>query len=208
MRIAFTMKQVVAAAVAGAMFALGFVTSALAECPYAPTFPGALRAAPTAKELIVGTVTETVDGAPAFRLRIDHVLRGDARVGDVREVRGLLAGWPIDHYANGSTSTNCTELMAGTGEVIAIAYDALAPDGKTRYNAAAWLSPKAAWMESVQHATLAELRAAAAGLPATDVPASAGTPGPVMEPWKVGVLVGSALVGVLMVDRRRTQRPA
>jgi hypothetical protein len=164
---------------AAAMAAIGtFSTSspAKAECPYVPPYPPVTEAARSAREIIVGTVIENVGGQFAdFRLRIDHVLRGSAQVGDIRRVTYLYAKWPLETLANGEAIAPCEAIVASRGNVIALAFDAIAPDGKTYYNAISWISGQPAFNYEYKNTTLAKLQALA-DLPQTDAaPESVGT---------------------------------
>jgi hypothetical protein len=93
-----------------ALVALGLLVpnAARAECPYLPPIPPATDAARSAREVIIGTVIENVDGEIYdFRLRIDHVLRGSARVGEVRRFEFAYPGWPVETLEDGSILTSC-----------------------------------------------------------------------------------------------------
>src|SRR5690348_14432038 len=86
------------AAFLGALAVLGSSAPVRAECTYV-VIPPASEAAPSAREVIVGTVIENVGGQLYdFRLRVDHALRGPARVGDVRRFEFLFPGWPLADY--------------------------------------------------------------------------------------------------------------
>lgn len=163
-RLTVTLGSVVLAAIGT------FSTSspAKAECPYIPPYPTVTEAARSAREIIVGTVIENVGGQfYDFRFRIDHVLRGPAHIGDIRRVMSLYPKWPLDTTADGRTIAPCDAIAATTGNVIALAYDALAPDGKTKYNAISWISGGPPFRDSFETTTLAKLRALA-DLPQTD----------------------------------------
>jgi hypothetical protein len=102
-----------------------------------------------------------------FRLRIDHVLRGSSTVGDVRRIKFLYPNWPQDTFDDGQTIASCNVIAASAGDVIAMAFRALAPDGKTRYTAISWISGGPENGEGVETTTLAKLQALA-DLPQTD----------------------------------------
>jgi hypothetical protein len=141
---------------------------AAAECPYIPPYPAVTGAVRSAREIVVGTVLENVGGQVYdFRMRIDNVLRGSATIGEVRRVAFLYPKWPLDTTAVGGTIAPCEAISAAPGNVIALAYDALAPDGKTRYNAVSWISGRPEFREDFATATLAEIQALA-DLPQTD----------------------------------------
>jgi len=177
--------QVIVASFGAGLGALLMTTAVLAECPYLPPYPPVTEAVPSAREIIVGTVLESINGSPGdFTLRIDEVLRGDAAVGQVRRITYLYPNWPNEKL-DGGVITSCTYLTAKPGDVIAIAYQALADDGRTRINAAGWIkgSPDY-WNEGWgEIATLSELRALAA-LPPTDAAASVSLTA--MEPTTTG----------------------
>jgi hypothetical protein len=198
---------------AAAMAVIGtFSTSstAKAECPYVPPYPPVTEAARSAREIIVGTVIENVGGQFAdFRLRIDHVLRGPAQIGDIRRISSLYANWPLDTTADGQTIAPCEAIMAWTGNVIALAFDALAPDRKTRYTAVSWISGVPAFNYEFETTTLAKLQALA-DLPQTDTVAGSisaveNAPSPAFDQLFVVVVtgVGAGLVTVLRLTSRR-----
>lgn len=161
---------------------VGLAGPARAECPYI-VIPPATVAARSAREVIVGTVVENVgDQLYDFRLRIDHVLRGPAKVGDVRRFEFLYPGWPFDE-ANGKPIITdlgvpfapCEPIPGWKGNVIALSLGALGTDGKTRYNAASWISGRLPIYEEVPRTTLLQM-SHLAGLPQTD---TARSPTPV-----------------------------
>jgi hypothetical protein len=156
------------AALAVAIFASISISSvARAECSYIPPYPPVTDATRSAREVIVGTVLENVDGQwYDFRLRIDNVLRGPATVGEIRRVRFLYPKWPLDTTTEGDVAP-CEAIAALPGDVIALAYGALAPDGATRYNAVSWISGKPQLPAEYQTTTLAAIQALA-DLPRTD----------------------------------------
>ena len=200
---------------AAMLAAIGTVTTsspAKAECPYIPPYPTATEAARSAREIIVGTVIENVGGQTAdFRLRIDHVLRGSSTVGDIRRITYLYPNWPQDTFANGQTIASCTVIAASTGSVIAMAFRALAPDGKTRYTGISWISGSPTFEYDFETITLARLQALA-DLPQTDTaPESIGVtkeaPPSSADGLAMVVLgVGAALL--IMARLRSRQREA
>lgn len=168
-----------------------------AECPYF-VIPPATEAARTARELVVGTVVENVDGNYSdFRLNIDHVLRGSAKVGDVRRFDMLWPGWPPSgtFTDSGQPFMPCEPIPAWKGNVIALALDALAPDGETRYNAASWLSGRLPFNRDVPRTTLEELRWLAT-LPATDA-ASSPFSDVKVGAWDLVMALALGMAGVL-----------
>ncbi len=103
-------------------------------------FPPATEAASTAREIFVGTVIENVGTQLYdFRVRIDHVYRGKAQVGDVRRFKFVKAGWPLIELPDGTKTPPCPAIPASEGNVVAFALKATASDGKTVYNAASWI---------------------------------------------------------------------
>ena len=153
--------------VAGAGVALAPGT-ARAECPWF-AIPPATEAVRSAREVIVGTVVENLDGSAfTFRLRVDHVLRGSARIGETRLIDQLYPGWPFAGVDDqGRPWPPCEPIPGWKGNVIALALEALAPDGKTRYNAASWIEGRLPFNREVPRTTLGEMRQLA-GLPSTD----------------------------------------
>lgn len=156
------------------MFAMGLASMAWiaspsparAECSYF-VIPSVTVAAASAQEVIVGTVVENLDDHQQYdySLRIDHVLRGPARVGDIRRITFLYPNWPPLELPDGTKLAPCDAIPGWEGNVIAFSLDALAPDGVTRYNAAAWISGN--FPRDMPRTTLTEI-AAAAGMPSTD----------------------------------------
>lgn len=141
---------------------------AKAECPYIPPYPTVTEAARSAREIIVGTVIENVGGQTGdFRLRIDHVLRGSSTVGGIRRIKFLFPNWPQDTFDDGQTIASCNMIAASTGDVIAMAFRALAPNGKTRYTAISWISGGPENGDEFETTTLAKLQSLA-DLPQTD----------------------------------------
>lgn len=176
-----------------------------AECPYA-VIPAAIEGVRTAREVIVGTVIENVNGEYSdFRLRIDYVLRGAGRVGDVRRFEDLYPNWPpartdrgVILADDGTPFMPCAPIPGWKGNVIALALGALAPDGETRYNAASWISGRLPFNQDLPRTTLAEVTRLAA-LPDT---ATSSDLDEVLVRPTVGVppllaLAGGLAVGIL-----------
>ena len=195
--------------VAMALTALGLLAGpapASAECPYFP-IPPATEAARSAREVIVGTVIENVGGDIFdFRVRIDHVLRGPASVGDVRRFEALYPGWPLTETSDGTLIAPCEPIPGSTGNVIAFALDALAPDGTTRYSAASWIAGDLTINRDVPRTTLAEMQRLAA-LPATDTTDAVATVAamdrPTIDPVVVLLAVFLSALGVGLFGPRR-----
>jgi hypothetical protein len=179
-----------------------------AECPFF-VIPPATEAARSAREIIVGTVVENVGGNYSdFQFRIDHVLRGPAKVGEIRRFANLWPGWPLAKTAYGTTYGPCEPIRALAGNVIALSLDALAPDGITRYNAESWLSGSLPYNFEEPRTTLAEMETLAR-LPQTDTGTSpdqlVGRPG---SPALVGVAFGVSATLLALVALRRLLRSA
>lgn len=211
------MRRVVPLLVAGllaSLAAIGISTPVRAECPWFP-IPPATDAATSAREIVVGTVIENVDDQLFdFRLRIDHVLRGTAMVGEVRRFDWLYPGWPFIESAGvlvlnhkGEPVPPCEPIPGWKGNVIALSLAAVAPDGETRYNAASWISGNLPINRDLPRTTLPEMKRIAA-MPPTDtalgyepIPESDPLPGTAILLMGVGVL---AAIG--MDKRRRVER--
>ena len=168
----------VVASLLACLGSLGAASVARAECPFF-VVPPATDAARSAREVVVGRVIENVGGQLYdFRLQIDHVLRGRANVGDVRRFDSLYPGWPLievnEDRAGPPDDTEarwigpCEPIPGWKGNVIALSLDALASDGKTRYNAASWISGELPINRDLPRTTLAEM-VRLAGMPPTDV---------------------------------------
>jgi hypothetical protein len=202
---------VFAAAALAAIGSFSTSSTAKAECPFIPPYPPVTEAARSAGEIIVGTVVENVGGQfYDFRFRIDHVLRGPAHTGDIRRVKFLYPNWPLDTTADGRTIAPCEAIAATTGNVIALAYDALAPDGKTRYNAISWISGGPPFRDHFETTTFAKLRALA-DLPQTDTMAeSIGTKeAPTTSADRLAmVVIGVGAALLIMARLRSRQREA
>ena len=138
-----TLVLALCASVLGSLGAITMSTPVNAECPYIPPYPPVTAAARSAREIIVGTVLENVGGQIYdLRLRIDDVLRGSSNVGEIRRVKFLYPNWPLTKLDDGTMLAPCEAITASPGNVIALAYDALSIDGRTRYNAVSWISGK------------------------------------------------------------------
>lgn len=197
-----------------AALSLGSPGSARAECPYFP-IPPATGAAGSARELIVGTVVANIDGQMNdFRLRVDLVLRGSARPGEMRHFNLLYPGWPPSTNPDGTVVLDdqghpfmpCAPIPAWKGDVIVLALGALAPDGKTRYNAASWLSGDVPNYPDLPRSTLAEIKRLAAA-PDTATLAASGQPSPGPGPGEIPLLLlASGLgIGAAVVWRRAAE---
>jgi hypothetical protein len=182
--------------------------SVRAECPFY-VVPPATDAARSAREVIVGTVIENVNETVFdFRLRIDHVLRGPARVGDVRRFKALFPNWPMEGpTADGKYFAPCEPIPGWKGNVIAMSLDALAPDGKTRYNGASWIKGRLPINRDLPRTTLAEMRALAA-MPPTDTSSPSVAPSGTASDSAILAVVAALAFGLAMIALRLPRRPA
>lgn len=119
---------------------LTVATPALAECVGQPNrWPAFEHVAPSARQVVVGTVTETNKGddlaySSTFTLEVEDVLRGDAPA--TIEVDGLRSGLPL----RGSRSCiRDAVLSARPGNRIVLAIDGKIPGTRGRLNSAAWI---------------------------------------------------------------------
>jgi hypothetical protein len=183
---------------------------ARAECPYF-VIPPATDAVRSAREVIVGTVIENVGGQLFdFRLRIDHVLRGGAHVGEVRRFTFLYPGWPpartdkgVILNGDGTPFMPCEPIPGSKGNVMVLALGALAPDGRTRYNGASWIAGRLPVNQDLPRTTLAEIKRLAA-MPDTATAAeieqlAAQPPGDRRPPLALGSALG---LGAIVAWRR------
>lgn len=189
--------------------ALGFAAPpALADCAFLPPFPAIAPAVPSAREIIVGKVTVdfgaglSSDPTADFGLRIDHVLRGGASVGQVRRITYMYPNWPWLRSV-APPIPSCTYLLVHKGDVIALAFRALAPDGTTRYNAVGWISGNPD--PTLQQVTLAALEQAAALPPTTIAPTNAAVVGVGDSRSLVFFTTALGLSLVLLSRRRRLE---
>jgi hypothetical protein len=195
----------VTAFVSAATASFAMSATALAECPYLPPYPAATEAAPSAQEIIVGTVIENVNGQYAdFRLRIDHVIRGPARIGEVRRITSLFPGWPLARTTDGTVIAPCQPIYASAGDVVALALGAVAPDGRTRYNAVSWISGTAVLRQpgEFEVTTIARLKAAAQ-LPSTDTTAADGESREDRSLQGLVTFAAAVLAALILVGRPR-----
>jgi hypothetical protein len=188
----------------GCLASLGLSGAARAECSHF-VIPPATEAAPSAREVIVGTVIENVGGQLYdFRLRVDHVLRGPARVGDVRRFEFLFPGWPLADYG-GTMAPPCEAIPGSKGNVMALSLDALAPDGKTRYNGASWILGSPHFSDDAPRTTLAEMLRLT-GMPATDTVPSTSSAHPGNASAALALVAGLlALIAYLVLGVRRVR---
>lgn len=183
-----------------------------AECPWFPV-PPATDAARSAREVIVGTVIENIRDSPEdFRLRVDHVLRGSAQPGEVRRIKALYPGWPFARAEGGKLWPPCAPIPGWKGDVIAFSFDAVAPDGKTRYNAASWIRGYIPpyRRDDLSRTTLAEIRALSALPPTDTVSVRYGSRAPLVPVAPAAGLIGvlTFVMAMTLLPRRQPPRPA
>ncbi len=118
----------------------------VAECTFVPSLPRVSMAAGTAKELFVGEVVENGlwNDRPAgfiFTVRIDEVLRGAAKVGELREFSWVEPNWPMAKFGNAKPFPACTYLYGTVGETVILALRARTSGGMIRDGAQSWYQP-------------------------------------------------------------------
>jgi len=204
------------AALAGSLVAFGVGLSAvanpaptLAECTSLDPWPSFRQAAPSAKTILIGTVTWTPGGEVnnRFTLRVDEVLRGDVP-GEI-EITRLHSGVPETICPGGSSL-----IVRDVGERLAIAYDAHVPGQRRTITAVAIVKPSPRhrfFLPEMERLSVAEVRAIAAEPPRTEAsrPALLGHPVrrgdlPDAIPW----IAGFAALLTMLVRVRRHARPA
>jgi hypothetical protein len=187
------------------------VSSVAAECPWPlGTWPSFVHVAKTAKTVVVGEVTESLNNNPPelaiwFRVRVDDVLRGQSD--EVVSFQGL---------AN-TEEPHCTEnafLRLRIHDVIAIASEDVLPTAENGYTwdselprprvAVAFVrgSPEPRWMPGMEAMTFQQVRDAV--LPETDAAARStndATGG--LSPPELALVLAGALAAALAFDRRR-----
>lgn len=144
---------------------------ALAECfGESDPWPSFREAIPSAQRIVVGQVVAPIGGSTgylaAFDLRVTHVVRGPLVGSEHLEIVGLKSGLPL---------TICADSVATLldGDVVAIAFDAVAPDGRTQINTLAYLRRAGeSILTGVEDIDMLELvaRAAAPGEQPDEVP--------------------------------------
>ena len=133
------------------------------------------------------------------------MLRGPASEGDVRRFEALYPGWPLTETSDGILIAPCQPIPGSTGNVIAFALDALAPDGTTRYSAASWIAGELTINHDVPRTTLADMQRLAA-LPATDTTDAVATVAamdrPTIDPVVVLLAVFLSALGICLAGPR------
>ena len=135
----------VAAAVA-VVGGLARPTSVAAECTFVPPLPKVSMAAATARELFVGEVVANGfwNAGPAgfvFSVRVDEVLRGPGKVGDLREFSWVEPNWPWTMGGSGKPYPACTYLYGVTGETVILALGARTSGETIRDAGGTWYQP-------------------------------------------------------------------
>lgn len=186
----------IVAAVLAVLTLLSTPAPARAECPYLSPWPALTEFGRSAREILVGTVVRG-GGSTFLDFRVDRVLRGRGKVGEVRRFENLLPNWPPGEFG----ATSCSYLIAADGDVIALGLDALAPDRRTRIQAAAWIRGRPTF--GSESAALSDIEAVAAMPPTSTAPE---TSAPAWSPLPGAVVVMIAVVASLMAVRRRLSR--
>lgn len=98
-------------------------------------------AATTAKELFVGEVLANgLAGGFVFTVRVDEVLRGPAKIGDLREFSWVKPNWPWTTF-EGTPFPACTYLYGEVGETLILALGARTSGGTIRDAGGTWYQP-------------------------------------------------------------------
>lgn len=127
------------AAACAAVGGLARPIAASAECIFVPPLPRVSMAAATAEELFVGQVIANGPGQGFdFTVRIDEVVRGVAKVGDLRRFSSVEPNWPWTTYGGGKPFPACTYLYGEVGETLIVALKARTPGGTIRDNSGTW----------------------------------------------------------------------
>jgi hypothetical protein len=125
---------------------LGTPSPVFAECTFVPSLPRVSMAVGTAQELFVGEVVENGlwNDRPAgfiFTVRVDEVLRGAAKVGELREFSWVEPNWPMAKYGSAKPYPACTYLYGTVGETVVLALRARTSGGMIRDGAQSWYQP-------------------------------------------------------------------
>ena len=206
-RVRVVMLVVVASSVI-TFLQIGNPPLAYAECTQLSPWPSFREAAPSAKTILIGTVTWTPGGRinNRFILRVDEVLRGSAAA--EIEIERLHSGAPEPKCPGGSSLR-----VRRWGELLAIAYDAHLPGLRRTITAVAFIRPSRPspfFLPEMERLTAHEVREIAAAMPQTDTaPPTVGTSvsvGPVQAvlPWAAGA--ASLVLGLAAMHRRRERR--
>jgi hypothetical protein len=138
-------RRVLWALVAAACAAAGGLTRPMvvsAECTFVPPLPRVSMAAATAEELFVGEVVANGPGQGFdFTVRVDEVVRGVARVGDLRRFSSVEPNWPWTTYGGGKPFPACTYLYGEVGETLIVALAARTSGGTIRDASGTWYQP-------------------------------------------------------------------
>ncbi len=176
-------------------------SAALGDCSQLDPWPSFRQAAPSAKTILIGTVTWTPGGKinNRFTLRVDEVLRGTAP--DELEVAALHSGMP-EMICPGDSSLTVRRV----GERLALAYGAHLPGQRRTITAVAFVKPSRPhrfFLPRMERLSAAEVRAIAAAPPPTDT--SPSVTSPEQSPSRrIGIgLPWTAVVAALLVTLRR-----
>ena len=184
---------------------------AAAECTFVPPLPKISFAVPTARELFVGEVIANGSGTSAiFTVRVDEVLRGAVKVGDVRVFQYAEPNWPWTK-GTGEPYASCNSLLANRGETVAVAIGARWPGGTLHEYGQTWYQPPTTFqtvalivdtvgggydVQGRQRFSLKRLRELAAiGPPPTDALAAPTSAAPRAWPPGLIALVAAGLLG-------------
>jgi hypothetical protein len=178
---------------------------AYAECTQLSPWPSFREAAPSARTILIGTVTWTPGGRinNRFTLRVDEVLRGSAP----SEIE-------IDRLHSGAPEPNCpgesSLKVRRWGERLAIAYDAHLRGLRRPITAVAFVRPSRPspfFLPGMERLSARDVREIAAAIPETDTALPAhGAPEMVAQvqavlPWAAGAV--SFVLGLAAINRRR-----
>ena len=117
---------------------------------------------------------------------------------------GIRLAAPLAETGDGTTFAPCEPIPGWKDNVIALSLDALAPDGRTRYSGASWISGNLPINRDLPRTTLARMTTLA-GMPQTDT----ASIGPVASPEtsltdiSLPFLLGVFLAVVAVVSLRR-----
>lgn len=170
-----------------------------AECGAFDPWPAFTQAAPSARIVILGEVTEQIredsaNNALEFRFHVDDILRGDSDV--ERTFNAFRTGAPLSICPDNSF------LRVHVGDRLAFAFDAHASGFPGRVNTVAFINrtPDDFLLPGVQRLSEAQVRAAASGLPPTDMTRNAGPADNSIALW---AFVLAATCGWVVLGRRR-----
>jgi hypothetical protein len=141
MRRLSTFGRIAAAAALASAGVLGVPRPVAAECTFIPPLPKVSMAIGTAKELFVGEVVARGASRAEFTVRVDEVLRGPARVGDLRPFRYLAPNWPWANDPGGQPYPSCSTIYADLGEHLIVALGARTSGSIIEEGGMRWYQP-------------------------------------------------------------------